>query len=71
MIYDYQGLNRLNQLGILEQVNYSVYASPIVRVLKHDSKIRLCADYSVSLDKQLIIYKHPNIYNLKLSGFRG
>lgn len=54
-----QELNRLVDLGILEQVNYSEYASPIVPVLKHDGKIRLCADYSVSLNKQLIIDQYP------------
>lgn len=54
-----QELDRLVALGILLPVNKSEYASPIVPVLKHNGKIRLCADYSVSLNKQLVIEKYP------------
>lgn len=52
-------LNRLVKIGILESVGSSDYASPIVPVLKSNGDIRLCADYSVSLNKQLVIDKYP------------
>lgn len=52
-------LERLVEIGILEPVGTSDYASPIVPVLKSNDDIRLCADYSVSLNKQLVIEKYP------------
>lgn len=35
------------------------YLTPIVPVLNSISKIRLCEDYKVSLDQNLIIDEHP------------
>lgn len=52
-------ITRLIKVGILVPVNFSDYASPVVPVLKHDGSIRLCADYSVTLNKQLVIDKYP------------
>lgn len=52
-------ISRLQKLGILVPVKLSDYASPVVPVLKRDGKIRLCADYSVTLNKQLVIEKYP------------
>lgn len=52
-------LNRLVNLGILQPVKYSDYASPIVPVLKRDGSIRLCADYSVTINKQLLVDTYP------------
>lgn len=52
-------IDRLVKLGVLEPVKYSEYASPIVPVLKHDHNIRLCADYSVTINKQLLVEKYP------------
>lgn len=52
-------IDRLIAVGILKPVSYSEYASPIVPVLKRDNSIRLCADYSVTINKQLIIDKYP------------
>lgn len=52
-------INRLVGLGVLVPVNHSDYASPVVPVLKHDGSIRLCADFSVTLNKQLVIDKYP------------
>lgn len=54
-----QEINRLVTLGILVPVQYSEYASPVVPVLKQDKSIRLCADYSVSLNKHLLVEKYP------------
>lgn len=52
-------LNRLLELGIIKPVEHSDYASPIVPVLKRDGSVRLCADYSVSINKQLVIEHYP------------
>lgn len=52
-------IDRLLELGIIEPVEHSEYASPIVPVLKRDGSVRLCADYSVSINKQLIIEHYP------------
>lgn len=52
-------LDRLIELGILKPVEHSEYASPIVPVLRKDGGIRICADYSVTINKQLIIDKYP------------
>ena len=39
------------ELGIIEQVNYSDWSSPIVPVLKENGKIRVCVDYKRVNDK--------------------
>lgn len=52
-------LDRLVGLGILRPVDHSDYASPIVPALKKDGGIRICADFSVTINKQLIIDKYP------------
>ncbi|XP_061721086.1 uncharacterized protein K02A2.6-like [Cydia pomonella] len=52
-------LERLVGLGILVPVNFSKYATPIVPVLKENGKIKIAGDYSVTLNKDLIIDKYP------------
>ncbi|KAL0811118.1 hypothetical protein ABMA28_010384 [Loxostege sticticalis] len=52
-------IDRLVTLGVLKPVEYSEYASPVVPVLKRNGSVRLCADYSVSLNKQLLVEKYP------------
>lgn len=52
-------IDRLVNLGILVPVEFSEYASPVVPVLKRDGTVRLCADYSVSLNKQLLVEQYP------------
>jgi hypothetical protein len=52
-------LDRLLSLGVLKPVEHSEFASPIVPVLKKDGSIRLCADYSVTINKQLIVDQYP------------
>lgn len=54
-----QELDRLVNLGIIEPVIFLANASPIVPILKHDGRIRLCADYSTTIDKQLLMEKYP------------
>lgn len=52
-------IERLLDLGVLKPVQHSDYASPIVPVLKRDGSVRLCADYSVTINKQLVIEQYP------------
>lgn len=52
-------IDRLVGLGILEPIEYSDYASPIVPVLKRNGTVRLCADYSISINKQLLVEQYP------------
>ncbi|CAK1604432.1 unnamed protein product [Parnassius mnemosyne] len=52
-------LNRLLDLGILEKVNHSRVATPIVPVLRSDGDIRICGDFSVTLNKVLFMDNYP------------
>lgn len=52
-------IDKLVDLGVLIPVDHSDYASPIVPVLKRNGNVRLCADYSVSINKQLVVDQYP------------
>ncbi|XP_073954832.1 uncharacterized protein [Choristoneura fumiferana] len=52
-------LERLVEVGILEPVNHSDYATPIVPVPKSNGSIRVCADYSVTLNNDIYVDKYP------------
>ncbi|XP_041971651.1 uncharacterized protein K02A2.6-like [Aricia agestis] len=52
-------IDRLLTLGVLKPTEHSEFASPVVPVLKKDGGVRLCADYSVSINKQLIVEQYP------------
>ena len=43
-------LDRLISLGILEPIQFSEWASPIVPVLKSDGSVRICGDPKVTLN---------------------
>ncbi|XP_071635762.1 retrovirus-related Pol polyprotein from transposon 17.6 isoform X1 [Temnothorax longispinosus] len=52
-------LQRLESEGVLVKVDTSEWATPIVPVLKKDGQIRICGDYSVTLNPQLVVDDHP------------
>ncbi|XP_045497525.1 uncharacterized protein K02A2.6-like [Colias croceus] len=52
-------IDRLEKEGILEKVTYSQWGTPIVPVLKHNGKVRLCADYRATLNKNLENDNYP------------
>lgn len=52
-------LQRLSDLGILERVEHSEFATPIVPVLRSDGGIRICGDFSVTLNKALFMDNYP------------
>ncbi|GFX55977.1 retrovirus-related Pol polyprotein from transposon 412 [Trichonephila clavipes] len=52
-------IDRLEREGIIEKVDSSEWANPDVPVVKTDGSIRLCADYSVTLNPNLIVPQHP------------
>ncbi|GFR05780.1 transposon Tf2-9 polyprotein [Trichonephila clavata] len=52
-------IDRLEREGIIEKVESSEWATPIVHVVKTDGSIRLCADYSVTLNPNLVVPQHP------------
>lgn len=65
-------IDRLEKSGILEKVAYSQWGTPVVPVMKQNGKIRLCADYRATLNKNIESdnYPIPRIEEIfsKLSG---
>ncbi|XP_055522452.1 uncharacterized protein K02A2.6-like [Wyeomyia smithii] len=52
-------LDILVQNGVLEKVNHSRWATPIVPILKSNNRVRLCGDYKVTVNPNLEIDDHP------------
>ncbi|GFQ74858.1 transposon Tf2-9 polyprotein [Trichonephila clavata] len=48
-------IDRLEREGIMEKVESSEWATPVVPVVKTDGSISLCNDYSVTLNPNLIV----------------
>ena len=51
--------NRLQQAGVIQPINYSSWAAPIVMVKKANGKVRLCADFSTGLKDAQDIHQYP------------
>ncbi|XP_024890388.1 uncharacterized protein LOC112466501 [Temnothorax curvispinosus] len=51
-------LDRMVEAGILEKVESSKWATPIMPVLKKDGLIRICGDFSVTVNPALIVDDH-------------
>ena len=52
-------LERLESLGVIEKINYSNWAAPIVAVPKLDSTVRIWGDYKVTLNSVLQEDQYP------------
>lgn len=52
-------LNHLVSQGILEKVDFSEWATPIVPVKKPNNKVRICGDYKITLNPRLLIPEYP------------
>ena len=52
-------LDRLESEGVLEKVDFSDWAAPVVVVPKKDGKVRLCGDYKVTVNPVLDIDQYP------------
>ena len=67
-----QELQRLVSQGVIEQVEFSDWAAPIVPIVKPDGSIRICGDYKTTVNRvaKLDPYPIPRIEDLfaSLSG---
>ena len=54
-----QELDRLVQEGILEPVEVSEWAAPIVPIVKNDQSIRICGDYKVTVNQASKLDNYP------------
>ncbi|XP_054259880.1 uncharacterized protein K02A2.6-like [Macrosteles quadrilineatus] len=52
-------LNRLKEAGIISKTDKSDWGTPIVPVVKPNGNIRICADYKVTVNKQIKEEHHP------------
>ncbi|BHF78236.1 hypothetical protein SprV_0602134800 [Sparganum proliferum] len=62
-------LDRLQKADIIEPVQYSEWAAPIVPVLKSDGSVRMCGDYKLTINSatKLNPYPLPRIEDLYAS----
>ena len=54
-----QELKRLQENDIIEKVQFSEWATPIVPIVKSDLSIRICGDYKVTVNKAIFQDEHP------------
>ena len=52
-------LGRLENLGVIEPVQFSEWASQIVPVRKANGNIRLCGNYKTTVNKASHLDRHP------------
>ena len=59
-------LDRLEKEGVIEPVQFSDWAAPIVPVVKKDSSIRICGDYKLTVNRaaKMDTYPLPRIDDL-------
>ena len=52
-------LKKLEASGIISRVSHSEWASPIVCTLKRDGNVRICGDYSRTINRCMKVVKYP------------
>ncbi|KAL3114325.1 hypothetical protein niasHT_011726 [Heterodera trifolii] len=52
-------LDRWEKMGVIEKIEYTDWAAPILVVKKADGSARLCIDYSTGLNAALQDHQHP------------
>lgn len=52
-------IDKLIKEGVLVEVESSEWATPIVAIPKTNDRVRICGDYKVTLNQNLIVDKHP------------
>ena len=52
-------LVRLEKSGVIEKVQFSEWAAPVVPILKCDGSIRLCGDYKLTINRAAIVDPYP------------
>ena len=52
-------ITRLVDTGVLEKVEFSDWAAPIVPVRKSSGKVRICGDFKVTINKYIENPEHP------------
>ena len=52
-------IRRMESTGILERIDTSLWAAPIVPVPKPNGKIRICGDFKVTINPHTLIDQHP------------
>ena len=52
-------LDRLQQQNVIEPVQFSDWAAPIVPVPKSDGSVRICGDYKVTVNKAAKVDQYP------------
>lgn len=59
-------LDFLEQENIIEKIETSEYTTPVVPILKKDNSVRVCGDFSITINPQLIIddYHLPTVDEL-------
>ena len=52
-------INRLLKLGFLEPVTTSMWATPVIPVLKSDGSIRICGNFKLTVNPFLVVKRQP------------
>nr|XP_034194817.1 uncharacterized protein K02A2.6-like [Osmia lignaria] len=52
-------LRRLENLGHIERVETSEWATPIVPIIKDDGSVRICGNFKLTVNQCLVINRHP------------
>ena len=52
-------MDRLEKQGIIEKIEFTEWAAPIVPVVKQDGSVRICGDYKVTVNTSAKVDAYP------------